>query len=99
MKEKGAGKEFVFQLDSAPAHTAKKTVNLLKESGVRFWDKDFWPSDSPDLNRLNYYFWLRIEAKACARPQNTVTALKEDIKSEVIRNSRDHPCGFENGSY
>ena len=39
MKEKGTSNEFVFQQDSAPAHTAKKTVNLLKGSGVRFWDK------------------------------------------------------------
>ena len=30
MKEKGAGKKFEFQQDSAPAHTAKKTVNLLE---------------------------------------------------------------------
>ena len=40
MKEKGAGKEFVFQQDSAPAHTAKMIVNFLKVSSVRFWDKD-----------------------------------------------------------
>ena len=81
MKEKSAGKEFVFQQDSA--HTAKKTVNLLRVSGVLFWDKDLWPSNSPDLSPLDYYFWWWIEAKACARPHNTVTALKEDIKKAV----------------
>ena len=36
MKEKVAGKELVFQQDSAPIHTAKKSVNLLKGSGMRF---------------------------------------------------------------
>lgn len=35
MKDKAAGMEYVFQQDSAPAHTAKKTVNLLRGSGVR----------------------------------------------------------------
>ena len=83
MKEKAAGKEFVFQQDSAPAHTVKKTVNLLNRSGVRFWDKDLWPSNSPDLNPIDYYFWSRIEAKAWAMPHNTVAALKEDIKKAV----------------
>ena len=52
IEEKGAGKEFVFQQDSAPVHTAKMTINMLKGSGVRFWDKDLWPSNSPDLNPL-----------------------------------------------
>ena len=35
------------------------------------------------LNPLDYYFWARIEAKACERPHNSVTALKEDIKKAV----------------
>ena len=47
MKDTAVGKEFVFQQDSAPAHTAKKTVDLLKGSGVRFWERDLWPSNSP----------------------------------------------------
>ena len=52
-------------------------------TGVRFWDKDLWPSNSPDLNPLDYYFWSRIEAKACARSHNTVMALKKDIEKAV----------------
>jgi hypothetical protein len=93
MKDKAAGKEFVFQQDSAPAHTARKTVDLLKRENVRYWEKDFWPSNSPDLNPLDYYFWARIEAQACAKPHNIIAALKKDIEkavralqtSEVIR--------------
>ena len=50
---------------------------------MRFWDKDLWPSNSPDLNPIDYYFWSRIEAKAWAMPHNTVAALKEDIKKAV----------------
>ena len=83
MKDKAAGREYVFQQDSAPAHTAKKTVDLLKGSGVRFWEKDLWPSNSPDLNPLDYYFWARIEAKACERPHNSIAALKKDIEKAV----------------
>ena len=50
MKNKAAGKEFVYQQDSAPAHTARKTVAVLEREDVRYWDKGFWLSNSPDLN-------------------------------------------------
>ena len=44
------------------------------------------------LNPLDYYFWARIEAKACERPHNSVTALKEDIKKAV--KSLESPARF-----
>ena len=40
MKDKATGKNYVFQQDSAPAHTAKRTIKFLKRSNVRFWKKD-----------------------------------------------------------
>ena len=83
MNDTATGKNYVFQQDSAPAHTAKQTIKLLKRSNVRFWEKDFWPSNSPDLNPLDYYFWERIEAKAFARPHNSIKTLKKDIIKSV----------------
>ena len=41
-----SGKEIVVLQDSAQ----KKTVNLLKRSGVLFLDTDLWPSNSPNLS-------------------------------------------------
>ena len=64
----------------SPNPHEEEDCQLSKGSGVRFWDKDLWPSNSPDQNPLDYYFWSQIEAKACAMPHNTVTALKKDIK-------------------
>lgn len=32
------------------------------------------------INRLGSFFSSRVDAKACARPRNSVTALNEDIK-------------------
>ena len=92
MNDKVTGKNYVFQQDSVPAHTAKKTIKLLKRSNVRFWEKDLWPSNSPDLNPFDY-FWARIEAKVCAEPHNNIISLKKDIiksaasleRAEIIR--------------
>ena len=83
MKDKSNGKSFVFQQDSATAHTAKKTVELLQRSKIKFWPKDVWPSNSPDLNPLDYYFWGRIVGKACQKPHNSIIALKRSIKRAI----------------
>ena len=52
-------------------------------SEVRFREKDLWPSNLPDLNPLDYYFYAQIEAKACESSHNSITALNEDIKKAV----------------
>ena len=62
---------------------AKKFVNLIKVSEVRFWENDLWPSNLPDLNPLDYYFYAQIEAKACESSHISITALNEDIKKAV----------------
>ncbi len=56
-KEVAAGANVVFQQDSAPTHTAKKTTNLLNESGIKFWSSNTWPPNSPDLNPMDYFFF------------------------------------------
>lgn len=56
MDEVAAGKPYVFQQDSAPAHTSKKTQAWLKDNVPSFWDPKTWPSNSPDLNPLDYFF-------------------------------------------
>ena len=56
MKAEAGDNQFIFQQDSAPCHTAKKTLKLLDEKKVPFWGPKTWPSNSPDLNPLDYYF-------------------------------------------
>ena len=36
MKDKSNGKSFLFQQDSSTGHTAKKTVDLLQSSKIKF---------------------------------------------------------------
>ena len=83
MKGKSNGKSFVFQQDLATAQTAKKNVYLLQSSKIKLWPKDVWPSNSPDLNPLDYYFWGRIVGKACQKLLNSIIALKRSIKRAI----------------
>ena len=54
-------------------------LNCLKVSKVGFWEKDLWPSNLPDLNPLDYYFYAQIEAKAFERSRNSITPLVQQI--------------------
>jgi len=48
---------FVFQQDSAPAHRACETVQLLQQRTPGFISPDLWLPNSPDLNPVNYRIW------------------------------------------
>ncbi len=56
MKSEAGGTKFVFQQDSAPTHQAQKTHALWKANNVDLWDAQTWPSNSPDMNPLDYFF-------------------------------------------
>ena len=49
-----SGNMFVFQQDSAPAHRARETIDLLRRSMTpEFIAADMWPPNSPDLNPVD----------------------------------------------
>ena len=51
---------FIFQQDSANAHTARVTQEWLHANGpemIEMIEKDQWPPNSPDLNPLDYHVW------------------------------------------
>jgi len=41
---------FTFQQDAAPAHRARETVDLRKQTTPKMFYIPFWPSNSPDRN-------------------------------------------------
>jgi len=47
-----AGDTYVFQQDSAPAHRARDTVQLLQQEMPEFTAPDLWPPNSPEAGRL-----------------------------------------------
>jgi len=42
-----AGRSYVFQQDSAPAHKARRTQEWLKNNVPHHWSPDVWPPSSP----------------------------------------------------
>ena len=42
-------KDFIFQQDGTPAHTARSTQACLREADIDFLQKNMWPPSSPDL--------------------------------------------------
>jgi hypothetical protein len=83
MDKVSAGRPYTFQQDSAPAHTAKKTLELLKFKVPNFWRPNTWPSNSPDLNPCDFYLWGRVEGIACVKPHASVAPLKSSIKKAM----------------
>jgi len=51
------GDIFVFQQDNAQSCLAKDTIKLLQQETPDFTGPDLWPSDSPDLNQVDYKVW------------------------------------------
>lgn len=70
---------FVLQQDWAPAHGAKTTIQLCEELFPGFWGKDVWPSNSPDLNPMDFSVWSIMEQKLNKRFAST-EALKQALQ-------------------
>ena len=49
-----SGDYFTFQQDSAPAHRARETVELLSRETPDFITPLLWPPNSPDLNPVDW---------------------------------------------
>jgi hypothetical protein len=51
-----------FQQDSANAHTAASTMEILdKFFGENVISKEFWPLRSPDLTSLDFFLWSSLK--------------------------------------
>jgi len=54
---------YVFQQDSAPAHRARETIELLTMEAPEFIPPTLWPPNSPDLNPVDYKLWSIMQEK------------------------------------
>jgi len=57
------GNEFVFQQDSAPAHRARETIELLRRDAPDFISPEQRPPNSPDLNPVDYKNWATMQER------------------------------------
>ena len=78
-----------FQQDGATAHTANVSMNAVREL---FPEKNIsrngtipWPPRSPDLSPCDFFLWGYLKSVVYNTNPNTVTQLKENIRTEVSR--------------
>ena len=58
-----SGDFFILQQDSAPAHHARDTIKLLERDTPAFIAPNQWPSNSLDLNPLDYKIWGEMQQR------------------------------------
>jgi len=74
---------FIFQQDTAPAHTAKLAQKWIAANCSEFVGKDEWPPNSPDLNPLGYHICgAMLQRYKTFQPQpNAIDELKKVLQS------------------
>lgn len=100
MEKVAAGRPYLFQQDSAPAHKSKMAIEYLTATVPHFWTPDVWPSNSPDLNPCDFFLWGRLERMSNATPHNSISSLKAAITKSCKNLPRNEiaraVCSFRN---
>lgn len=78
---------FWFQQDGATCHTARATMDILRQMFPgRLISKsgDFdWPPRSPDLTAPDFFLWGYLKSKVYANKPQTLEQLKANIRQEI----------------
>ena len=74
-----SGDYFIFQQDSAPAHRARETVELLKRETPAFISPGLWPPNSPDLNPVDYKIWSVMQQRVYQTKVQDLDELKQRL--------------------
>lgn len=78
--------DFSLQQDWAPCHGSNATKEFLKKKNVDFLSKDEWPSNSPDLNPMDYRVWGDLKNRVYKKGEpSTIGELERNVK-EVSKN-------------
>ena len=78
----GREKDVTWHMDSAPAHTAKKTYKWLDERGIKYIPKEDWMANSPDMAPLDYGINANFKRIISQRRVTTIDGLKKVIVEE-----------------
>ena len=82
IKKLSANDFFIFQQDSASAHRARETVELLKSETPDFISPLQWPPNSPDLNPVDYKIWSVMQERVYKTRIRDVAHLRERLVAE-----------------
>ena len=70
---------FVFQQDSAPAHRARDTIELLQRETADFITPELCLPNSPDLNPVDYKIWEIMQQRVYEMQIHNVDELKQRL--------------------
>ena len=91
------GSDWVFQQDGVWPHSHHLTQQWCRDNFPLFIDdKDHWPPNSPDLNRLDYSVWDELVNTINWNKVKSKTTLIQQLKSS-FKNIRESVV-FENRS-
>lgn len=90
IEEVAGGRPYVFQQDSAPAHTAHVVINWMRDNLDMVWTPDFWPPSSPDLNPLDYFVWGEVERVSNRIPHNSLDSLRQAVSAAMVNLNNAH---------
>ncbi|GFU94308.1 transposable element Tc3 transposase [Trichonephila clavipes] len=83
----GLGIELWFQQDGATCHTARATIDLLKDTfGDRLISRFGpvnWPPRSCDLTPLDYFLWGYVKSLVYADKPQTLDHLEDNIRRVI----------------
>jgi hypothetical protein len=76
-----------FQQEGAAAHTARASMNVLREmfpQHVISRGGDVpWPARSPDLSACDFLLWRYLKSRFFIYKSRTLTELKQSVKEEI----------------
>ena len=91
-------RQYIFQQDGAPAHTANKSQKWCEKNFPKFIPKQKWPPNSPDLNPLDYYFWnavvTRMNTKKIKNREDLIKEIENGFEKVPIWEIRSAICRF-----
>ncbi|GFT05681.1 putative DD41D transposase [Trichonephila clavipes] len=79
--------ELWFQQDGATCHTARATIDLLKDTSSDHLISRFgpvnWPPRSCDLTPIDYFLWGYVKSLVYADNPQTLDPLKDNIRRVI----------------
>jgi inhibitor of nuclear factor kappa-B kinase subunit alpha len=77
-----ANRQWCFQQDSAPAHKAKSVQEWCRYRIPDFLAHEDWPSNSPDLNPMDYAIWGILTKNISTTHHKSAASLEQKLKVE-----------------
>ena len=75
--------DYTFQQDGARANTVRETVTYLREHVPDLLEPSLWPTNSPNLNPVDYTIWSALEENVYKdRRIGSVAELKDILINE-----------------